>query len=117
MPVQISRLENLQTLSDFVVSIQDVGLKLSDLGKHSHLRENLTISQLQNATDSSHAFQANLEMKKQIDELVLQWSGTSPSNSQIQSVVLEQLRPSTNLKSLTINGYGGNNFPSWLGSS
>ncbi|MCI50961.1 CC-NBS-LRR resistance protein, partial [Trifolium medium] len=36
MPVQISKLENLQTLSDFVVSsVQDVGLKIADMGKYT----------------------------------------------------------------------------------
>ncbi|MCH80184.1 disease resistance protein [Trifolium medium] len=117
LPIQISRLENLQTLSDFVVGIQEVGLKIADLGKYPHLRGNLSISQLQNVTDPSNAFQANLEMKKQINELVLQCSNTTPSNLETQSVVLEQLRPSTSLKSLTIKGYGGNKFPNWLGSS
>jgi len=58
----------------------------------------------------------NLEMKKQLDELVLQWSDTT-INSQIQNVVFERLCLSTNLKSLTIEGYGGNKFPNWLGSS
>ncbi|MCI01037.1 CC-NBS-LRR resistance protein [Trifolium medium] len=56
-------------------------------------------------------------MKKQIDELVLQWSGSTLSNSQIQSLVFEHLRPSTTLKSLAIDGYGGNNFPNWLDAS
>jgi len=117
MPVQLSRLENLQTLSRFVVSKQDIGLKISDLGKFPHLQGRLCISQPQNVTNPSHAFQAILETKKQMDELVLGWSDDTPSNSQIQSVVFEQLRPSTNLKSLTIFGYDGNNFPNWLGSS
>ncbi|RHN65658.1 putative P-loop containing nucleoside triphosphate hydrolase, leucine-rich repeat domain, L [Medicago truncatula] len=117
MPVQLSKLENLQTLSSFVVSKQDIGLKIADLGKYFHLQGRLSISQLQNVTDPSHAFQANLEMKKQMDELVLGWSDDTPSNSQIQSAVFEQLRPSTNLKSLTIFGYGGNSFPNWLGCS
>ncbi|KAK2386037.1 putative disease resistance RPP13 protein [Trifolium repens] len=118
MPVQISKLENLQTLSDFVVSsVQDVGLKIADMGKYTHLRGSLFISELQNVTDLSHAFQANLDKKKQIDELALRWSADTPSNSQRQSDVFGQLRPSTNLKSLTIYGYGGNNFPTWLGDS
>ncbi|KAK2440029.1 putative disease resistance RPP13 protein [Trifolium repens] len=118
MPVQICKLENLQTLSDFVVSsVQDVGLKIADMGKYTHLRGSLCISELQNVTDPSHAFQANLDKKKQIDELALRWSDYPPSNSQIQSDVFGQLRPSTNLKSLNIYGYGGNNFPTWLGDS
>ncbi|RHN65654.1 putative P-loop containing nucleoside triphosphate hydrolase, leucine-rich repeat domain, L [Medicago truncatula] len=115
IPVQVSKLENLQTLSDFVVSSEDVGLKIADIGKYSHLQGSLCISKLQNLTDPSHAFQAKLMMKKQIDELQLEWSYST--SSQLQSVVLEQLHPSTNLKNLTISGYGGNNFPSWLGGS
>jgi len=113
--VQISKLENLQTLSGFVVRSEDDGLKIADMGKYSHLRGRLYISGLENVTNPSHAFQANLMMKKQIDELVLQWFNTK--SSQIQNVVLEQLRPSTNLKNLTIIGYGGNKFPNWLGGS
>ncbi|KAI5392803.1 putative disease resistance RPP13-like protein 1 [Lathyrus oleraceus] len=117
MPVQISTLENLQTLSDFIVSVKDVGLKIGDLGKYPHLRGNLSISQLENVTDPSHAFEANLMFKKEIDELELGWSYTAHSNSQIQSVVLERLRPPTNLKGLIISGYGGDKLPNWLGDS
>ncbi|XP_058721667.1 putative disease resistance RPP13-like protein 1 [Vicia villosa] len=114
MPAQISKLENLQTLSDFIVSrVKDVGLKIEDLGKFPHLRGSLFISQLENVIDSSHASQANLELKKEIDELELGWSYKAPSNSQIQ--VLERLRPSTNLKSLTIFGYGGDQLSNWVG--
>ncbi|XP_058721546.1 putative disease resistance RPP13-like protein 1 [Vicia villosa] len=114
MPVQLSRLENLKTLSDFIVSsVKDVGLKIEDLGKFPHLRGSLSISHLENVIDSSQASQANLEMKKEIDKLELGWSYTAPSNSQIQ--VLERLRPSTNLKSLTISGFGGEKLSNWVG--
>ncbi|XP_058721687.1 putative disease resistance RPP13-like protein 1 [Vicia villosa] len=117
MPAQISKLKNLQTLSDFVISnVKDVGLKIEDLGKYPHLRGRLSISQLENVIDPSHASQANLEMKKEIDELELRWSCINPSNSQIQNVVLERLRPSTHLKSLTISGYCGEKLPDWLGN-
>ncbi|CAI8595981.1 unnamed protein product [Vicia faba] len=116
MPAQISKLENLQTLSDFIVSsVKEVGLKIEDLGKYPHLSGSLCISQLENVTDPSHASQANLEMKMEIDELELGWSYTAPSNSEIQSFVLERLRPSTNLKRLTISGYSGDKLPNWLG--
>ncbi|CAJ2638796.1 unnamed protein product [Trifolium pratense] len=118
IPVQLSQLENLQTLSNFVVSKHDIGLKIADLGKYSHLQGNLSISRLQNVTNLSHASQANLEMKKQIDELELRWVNINvPSYSQIQSDVFEQLRPQSSLKSLRIVGYGGNKFPTWFGGS
>ncbi|XP_058721693.1 putative disease resistance protein At3g14460 [Vicia villosa] len=114
MPAQLSKLENLQTLSDFIVSsVKDVGLKIEDLGKFPHLRGSLSISHLENVTDSSQASQANLEMKNEIDELELGWSYTAPSNSEIQ--VLERLRPSTNLKSLSISRFGGDKLSNWVG--
>ena len=120
MPVQIAKLTNLQILSNFVVSKQHDGLKIAELGKFPDLHGNLYISNLQNVAEPSDAFRANLMMKNQIDWLVLQWNpqGTTITmESQIQSFVLEQLRPSTNLKNLGIHGYCGTNFPKWLGDS
>ncbi|XP_058721590.1 putative disease resistance RPP13-like protein 1 [Vicia villosa] len=114
MPAQMSKLKNLHTLSDFIVSsVKEFGLEIEDLGKYPHLRGSLSISQLENVIDSSHASQANLEMKKEIDELELRWSHIVPSNSQIQ--VLEWLRPTTNLKSLTIYKFGGDKLSNWVG--
>ncbi|XP_045823582.1 putative disease resistance protein At3g14460 isoform X2 [Trifolium pratense] len=119
MPVQISKLQNLQTLSNFIVSKQHDGLKIAELGKFPHLKGNLFISKLQNVTEPCDASYANLMTKKQIDWLVLQWNPqTSPTmESKTQSFVLEQLRPSPNVKNLGIHGYGGTNFPKWLGDS
>ena len=117
MPIQIATLENLQTLSDFVVSKHHDGLKVAEIGKFPCLQGKLSISQLQNVTDPSNAFQANLKTKDQIDKLVLKWSSTTALDSQIQSLVLEQLQPSTNLKNLAIEGYAGHKFPNWLGYS
>ncbi|KAJ1426958.1 Virus X resistance protein-like, coiled-coil domain [Sesbania bispinosa] len=116
MPTQIIRLQNLQSLSNFIVSEQHDGVKVSELGKFPHLQGKLSISQLQNVANTSDASQANLKIKEQIDELELAWDGND-SGLQIQSVVLEQLQPSTNLKNLTISGYGGTNFPNWLGDT
>ncbi|RHN66518.1 putative P-loop containing nucleoside triphosphate hydrolase, leucine-rich repeat domain, L [Medicago truncatula] len=116
MPAQIAKLENLHTLSNFVVSKRNGGLMVAELGKFPHLHGKLSISQLQNVNDPSEAFQANLKMKEQIDKLALEWEcGSTFSDSQVQRAVLENLRPSTNLKSLTIKGYGGYSIPNWLG--
>ena len=118
MPVQISKLEKLQILSDFAVSRHNGGLKVGELEKYAHLHGKLSISQLQNVNDPFEAVQANMKMKERVDELALEWDCCSAfSDSQIQSVVLEHLRPSTNLKTLTIKGYGGISFPNWLGDS
>ncbi|KAJ1388215.1 P-loop containing nucleoside triphosphate hydrolase [Sesbania bispinosa] len=119
MPMQIAKLQNLQTLSDFVVSKQHDGLMIAELRNFLHLQGKLSISKLQNITNSYDAFQANLKMKEQIDELELKWDwyGAITEGSQIQTLVVEQLQPSTNMKKLTINGYGGTSFPNWLGDS
>jgi len=116
MPVQIAKLENLHTLSDFVVSKHNDGLKLRELGKFPHLHGKISISQIQNVNDPFEADQAKIKMKEQIEDLALEWdcSCTFP-DSPIQNVVLEHLQPSTNLKCLTIKGYGGISFPNWLG--
>ncbi|XP_039688412.1 putative disease resistance RPP13-like protein 1 [Medicago truncatula] len=101
-----------------IESKQQDGLKIAELGKFPDLHGNLCISNLQNVIEPSNAFRANLMMKNQIDWLALQWNQqvtTIPMEPQIQSFVLEQLRPSTNLKNLGIHGYGGTNFPKWLG--
>ena len=95
MPVQIARLKNLQTLSDFAVSKHNGGMKIVELGKFPHLHGKLSISQLQNVNDPFEASLANMKMKEQIDELALEWDcGSTFSDSQIHSVVLEHLRPS-----------------------
>ncbi|CAK8532740.1 unnamed protein product [Lathyrus sativus] len=116
MPVQIAKLESLHILSDFVISKHNGGLNIAELGKLPHLHGKLSISQLQNVNDPFEADRANIKMKEHIDELALEWDCDNTfQDSQIKSVVLEHLQPSTNLKSLTIKGYGGVSFPNWLG--
>ncbi|XP_025631047.1 putative disease resistance RPP13-like protein 1 isoform X3 [Arachis hypogaea] len=115
IPVDIAKLENLQTLSGFIVSKQQHGLKLAEMRKFPHLQGQLCISKLENVNDPSDACQANLKEKKQIKELLLEWSDSTLEDS--HQVVLEHLQPSTNLKKLTVKCYGGTSFPSWLGDS
>ncbi|KAJ1401433.1 P-loop containing nucleoside triphosphate hydrolase [Sesbania bispinosa] len=115
MPIQIAKLQNLQTLSTFVVSKQQDGLKVGEMRKFPHLQGKLSILKLQNVTDPSDAFQANLKKKEQIDELTLEWDCNATEDSQMERLVLEQLQPSRNLKKLTIHFYGGTTFPNWLG--
>jgi hypothetical protein len=69
MPLQITKLKNIHTLSDFVVSKHTGGLKVGELGKYPHLHRKLSISQLQNVNDPFEAVQANMKMKEQIHKL------------------------------------------------
>ncbi|MCI27738.1 disease resistance protein, partial [Trifolium medium] len=89
MPIQISKLQNLQTLSSFVVSKQPDGLKIGELRKFPQLQGKLSISKLQNVTDLSDAIQANLEKKGEIHELTLEWDRDTTEDSQMERLVLE----------------------------
>ncbi|KAK9907805.1 hypothetical protein M0R45_000745 [Rubus argutus] len=52
--------------------------------------------------------------KKYLTELVLEWGGDTDDSRKDQEV-LDNLRPHTNIRQVTINKYGGTNFPAWLG--
>ncbi|KAJ1377562.1 P-loop containing nucleoside triphosphate hydrolase [Sesbania bispinosa] len=115
MPMQIVELENLQTLTVFVVGKQQ-GLSIKELRKFPHLQGKLSILNLHNVIDVMEAYDVNLKSKEQIEELKLCW-GKLTEDSQKEKGVLDRLQPTINLKRLSIGSYGGTSFPSWLGDS
>jgi hypothetical protein len=117
LPAQIAKLQNLQTLSSFIVSKPQDGLAVGELKKFPHLQGKLSISKLKNVTDPFEAFQADLKSKEKVDELSLEWDYGTTFDTQIERLVLEQLQPPTSLKKLTIKSYGGTSFPNWFCSS
>jgi hypothetical protein len=116
MPMEILELENLQTLTTFVVGDQKNGLSVRELGKFPNLQGKLCIQKLHNVNDFVEAYGANLKSKEHIEELILRWSELT-EDSQTAKAVLDALQPSTNLKKLSIDLYGGTSIPSWLGDS
>ncbi|KAM3684171.1 hypothetical protein ACB098_11G024400 [Castanea mollissima] len=117
MPVGIEKLKNLHTLSNFIVG-KDNGSKIGDLMNLEFLQGRLCISSLENVLDVEDARRANLNGKKNLDALEIEW-GSAPNDLQDASIakdILEMLRPSTTVKKLSINGYIGVKFPTWLGS-
>jgi hypothetical protein len=114
MPIQFSRLKCLQTLTTFIVG-KGSGLCIGELGKLTNLRGSLSILELQNVESSTDVLNAtSLRDRKYLEELVLGWEyGNNFSES--QKSVLDSLRPHTNLKSLTIQLYGGKSFSDWVG--
>ena len=116
VPVEIGRLENLQTLTLFLVGKRHVGLSIKELRKFPNLHGKLTIKNLDNVVDAREAHDANLKSKEKIEELELIW-GKQIEDSQKLNVVLNMLQPPINLKSLNICSYSGTSFPSWLGNS
>ncbi|ONI20916.1 hypothetical protein PRUPE_2G040700 [Prunus persica] len=116
MPRQMSTLKSLRTLSAFIVG-KSTGLTIGELGELPHLGGKLSILQLRNIVDTRDALQANLKDKKDLKELELEWGGEDADDSQKEKDVLEKLQPCVNLEKLTISGYGGKDFPNWLGGS
>lgn len=91
MPTQITTLQNLWTLTTFVISKLQDGLKVGELENFPGLQVKLSILKLQNVSDPSKAVKANLKKKEQIDELALEWDSDTTENTQIERLVLEQL--------------------------
>ena len=94
MPMQIGELQNVQTLTSFVVGKQKDGLRIRELGKFSHLQGKLSILKLQNINVSMEASDANLKGKEKIEKLLLEW-GKTTEDSRMEKDVLNLLQPST----------------------
>jgi hypothetical protein len=115
MPPQIGKLTHLQTLSNLIVG-KGGCLKLRELGSLSHLRGTLIISQLENATEPTDAWDAKLSEKHDLTTLYLEWSVDIDDSQGRRSEfdVLSMLQPNNALNELTIRRYGGTKFPTWL---
>nr|XP_043611858.1 putative disease resistance RPP13-like protein 1 [Erigeron canadensis] len=109
LPLGIGGLTSLQTLSKVVIQDNN-GFKISDLKGLKDLQGELSIEGLEKVMDPTEAKDANLEEKKGLDDLELVWGDATTSEDD----VIEKLRPHSKLKTLSINGYGGMKFPSWL---
>ncbi|XP_062174506.1 putative disease resistance RPP13-like protein 1 [Alnus glutinosa] len=114
MPIQLGRLKCLQTLTKFIVG-KGTGLCIGELGKLTNIRGSLSIFELQNVESPTDVLNASsLRVKKYLEKLVLRWKYEN-NFSESQRSVLDSLQPHTNLKSLTIQYYGGKSFSGWVG--
>ncbi|XP_059436475.1 putative disease resistance RPP13-like protein 1 [Corylus avellana] len=115
MPLQISKLTCLQTLSHLIVGKDSCsGVKL--LGPLLHLRDTLCISRLENVINHEDARDAKLFEKKNLSGVSFEWNrNIDESHDRAQELeVLNMLKPHEGLKELTISNYGGTEFPMWL---
>ncbi|GMN56511.1 hypothetical protein TIFTF001_025627 [Ficus carica] len=115
MPPQMCNLEQLQKLSDFVLS-EFSGPSIKELGYLQYLGGKLRISGLQNVDNVDDVLKANLREKANLYELSLQWRG-DPDDTRRGREVLDALQPHPNLKKLTIYKFAGSSFPEWVGDS
>ncbi|XP_059455887.1 putative disease resistance RPP13-like protein 1 [Corylus avellana] len=113
MPIHLGRLKCLQTLTKFIIR-KGSGFCIGELGKLVNLRGKLSIIDIQNVESPMAALDANLKDRSCLEELVMEWNANT-NNLESHVTVLDSLRPHGNLKSLTINSYGGKSFPEWVG--
>ncbi|KAK8357798.1 hypothetical protein V6Z11_A05G444700 [Gossypium hirsutum] len=109
-PDNIGNLTCLQTLPVFYVGLER-GHSIKELGSLNELRGELEIRRLQCVRNKQEANGANLHLKEKLCKLIFDFKWSSSYNSE---EVMEGLQPHSKLQSLTVNGYGGNSFPSWM---
>ncbi|KAL7204052.1 hypothetical protein ACSBR2_017170 [Camellia fascicularis] len=116
MPLGMGKLASLQTLSNFIVT-KNNGHQLRELGNLIYLRGKLCLSGLQNMVVPLDAREANLNDKKGLDVLSIEWSVNSDDSrdGRVETEVLDMLQPHKDLKELQIKGYLGTGFPTWIG--
>ncbi|GAY44596.1 hypothetical protein CUMW_083110 [Citrus unshiu] len=116
MPKGFGKLTCLLTLCTFVVG-KDGGSGLRELKSLTHLQGTLKISKLENVKDVGDASEAQLNGKLNLKALLLEWSTDISDAAEVETRVLDMLKPHQKLEKLTITGYGGTKFPNWLGES
>ncbi|KAL6329340.1 hypothetical protein AAG906_017645 [Vitis piasezkii] len=89
------------------------GSGVGELKELSDIKGELTISKLQNVKCGRDAREANLKDKMYMEELVLDWDWEVGDIIQ-DGDIIDNLRPHTNLKRLSINCFGGSRFPTWV---
>ncbi|CAN4116960.1 unnamed protein product [Withania somnifera] len=110
-PQGIGNLTQLRTLSDFIVG--KGSSKLGYIGKLNHLQGYVSIHVIANLNEEEDVVEAQkaaLRSKTYIKELRLNFYWAS----EVRMDVMESLIPPPNLRFLTINGYRGTQFPTWI---
>ncbi|KAG5222851.1 disease resistance protein [Salix suchowensis] len=120
MPRGMGQLMCLRKLGLFIVGKEE-GRHIRELEGLNNLAGELRITNLDNVQNVTDARSANLKLKTALLSLTLSWDGngqpdsiTSIPNNEAEEV-LGALQPPSNLKKLTLIGYGGSKFPSnWM---
>ena len=122
MPYGLGQMTWFQTLKLFVVSkdlrtiSRRIG-RLEELNKLNSLKGTIEIAHLELLLDAnSESKAANLREKRHLEKLILRWDEIGNLKVDDDDKSLEGLQPNKNLKFLTVYGYGGVTFSSWISS-
>ncbi|KAL2924534.1 putative disease resistance protein RGA1, partial [Bienertia sinuspersici] len=106
----IEQLSQLQTLPP--LQLIEGGFQISELGCLPDLKGTLDIKGLELVKSKLDAKESKLSTKLRVEQLQLSWD--DDGNCEKQEEVLDGLCPHENLKKITLKGYQGDEFPSWL---
>ncbi|ONI03182.1 hypothetical protein PRUPE_6G243900 [Prunus persica] len=112
-PVGMGRLNNLQSLSFFIVG-KERGRGIEELGGLKHLKGELSIYDLEHVRDGEEANKAKLAEKTNIRRLRFEWGWHRSSAINNDMDVLEGLEPHSGLEILEICKFSGDTFPPWM---
>ncbi|KAJ0978860.1 hypothetical protein J5N97_014334 [Dioscorea zingiberensis] len=117
IPSGIGKLTSLQTLTGINIGKGKGGCSIGELKELVNLRGHLGISGIQNVSKAKDANEANLKNKEQLQTLALIWNASDCNAVKVfvANSVFESLQPHTNLQNLSVRGFNGDHFASWLG--
>ncbi|CAN6251105.1 unnamed protein product [Urochloa humidicola] len=112
---KVGNMKFLQELKGFHVKKDIPGFELRELSRLGQLEGKLCIYGLENVRSSKEADEAKLVTKGKLKKLGLVWSRESQST--VDDIILTNLQPHSNLRTLCIVNHGGATGPSWLCSN
>ncbi|XBI07520.1 hypothetical protein VPH35_135414 [Triticum aestivum] len=117
MPRKIGQLNNLHTLTTFIVDTRD-GCGIEELKDLRHLSNRLELYNLRKIKCAKHAKEANLHQKQNLSELLFSWCLRRFDNLENEACneeeVLQSLEPHSKMQILELYGYGGLEIPRWM---
>ncbi|CAL5382912.1 unnamed protein product [Camellia sinensis] len=119
LPLDMGNLIDLRHLDTTGAdSIEELPMRI-ELGNLIYLQGKLCLSGLQNVVNPLDAREVNLNDKKGLYVLSMEWSVNSDDSrdGRVETEVLDKLQPHKNLKELHIKGYLDTGFPTWIGDS